>query len=320
MLNKKVSIIVATRNRTLQLSEFLDSLVKTQILSDPMIEVIIVDNAPDDNSTLELCRKFPVVYVIEKQIGESFALNAGVRASKGEYVINTDDDIIVNDKDWVNKLLENFENQPNLGYVAGNVRAYNTDNSMASLWDKKGGLSKGEDSRYYKNNDLKKNHRYFPWPINKIAAGANNIVPRKVYDGVGPYATFLGGGSPIGHGNSLEFVYRIIKAGYDVKYDSKAEIYHYHPTTENSLKRKLYIYGIGNSAYQLYIFAKYKDLRSLYWGLLGHHLYVVRNLFRSLVGKYAFTPTYVLRSLQGSLMGTISFLPKYLLRNRHLYL
>lgn len=319
MLNKKISIIVATRNRAKSLEQFLKSLIKTSILGDPNIEVVIIDNNPDDDSTTELCRKYPVVYVKEKRVGESIALNTGMKVSKGEYIINTDDDIVVKDKNWVKKLLQNFLDNPNLGYVSGNVCVYNSENNIANLWQKKGGLSKGTYSKLYKNEDLIKDYKLIPWPINKIAAGANNMISRKVFNKVGPYATFLGGGSPIGHANSLEFVYRVIKAGYDVKYDSTAIIFHKHPTDETSLKNKLYIYGIGNSAYQLYIFAKHLDFRSLYWGLLGHHLYVIKNLLKSFFNKYPLPPSYVLKSLEGSLVGTFYFILKYPFRNKNIY-
>ncbi|MDD2482841.1 MAG: glycosyltransferase family 2 protein [Candidatus Shapirobacteria bacterium] len=319
MLNKKVSIIIATRNRAESLKQLLESLKKIYILGDPNIEVVIIDNNSTDNSTLDLCNKYPVVYIKENRKGESFALNTGMKVSNGEYIINTDDDVIIKDKNWVEKLLQHFTKNKNLGYVSGNVCIFNDKNNVANLWEKKGGLSKGINSKLYKNIDLIKDYKMIPWPINKIAAGANNMISRKVFDKVGPYATFLGGGSPIGHGNSLEFVYRVIKAGYDVEYDSTAIIYHKHPTDKKSLKNKLYTYGVGNSAYQLYIFAKHFDFRSLYWGLLGHHLYVIKNLLKSFFKKYPLPPSYVLKSLEGSLIGTFSFILKYPFRNKKIY-
>lgn len=319
MLSDKVSIIIATRNRAKSLAKLLDSLIEIGITKDPNVEIVIIDNAPDDSSTEDLCKNYPVVYSRENQSGESFALNKGMRVSKGKYVVNTDDDIIVTDKKWLEKLLSNFKEIPNLGYVSGNVLAINTENAIASTWEKKGGLSKGNKSVLYTNRQLFEKYRFSPWPINKIAAGANNMIPRKIFEEVGSYATFLGGGSPIGHANSLEFVYRIIRAGYDVKFDSSASVYHAHPTSEISLKKKLFTYGVGNSAYQLYLFAKFSDFRCLFWGLIGHHIYVARNLIKSIFGLYSLPVNFTIFSLMGSLSGTIQFFIKYPFRNKKLY-
>lgn len=319
MLSKKVSLIVATRNRASDLEKLLNSFVITGLITDKNLEVVIIDNAPDDNSTEILCKKYKVRYCRENQRGESFALNLGMKIATGEYVVNTDDDVIIKDKAWLQKLLNNFMTNTNIGYVSGNVLALNTENDVAITWEKKGGLSKGKHSKLYTHEELITKYRFVPWPINKIAAGANNMVPMKVFRQVGPYATFLGGGSPIGHANSLEFVYRVIRAGYDVKFDSSPVVYHLHPSDKLTLKKKLFTYGVGNSAYQLYLFAKFGDLRCMYWGLLGHHLYVIRNLLTSVLGMYPLSATYVIYSLIGSISGTIQFLYKYPFRDKNLY-
>ena len=57
---------------------------------------MIVDNAPDDNSTEELVKTFPQVrYVREPRKGLDIARNAGARAASCPIVAYTDDDVLI---------------------------------------------------------------------------------------------------------------------------------------------------------------------------------------------------------------------------------
>ncbi len=69
--------------------------------------MIIVDNNSPDNTrevVLERIESFPVPlhYLMEKEQGRSAALNAGIRAAKGEILAITDDDVRVDPKWLVN--------------------------------------------------------------------------------------------------------------------------------------------------------------------------------------------------------------------------
>ncbi len=61
-----ISIVVCTRNRTKQLAECLKSLFALEYST---YEIIIVDNAPDNEDTYNLAKKFPVRYVREERPG-----------------------------------------------------------------------------------------------------------------------------------------------------------------------------------------------------------------------------------------------------------
>lgn len=172
---------------------------------------------------------------------------------------------------------------------------------------KKGGLSKGNRDKYFPKKDFNKKNLK-PWPLTKFCAGANCMIPRKILKKVGGYCEYFGPGAPIGHGESLEIGYRIIKAGYELYYDSKATIFHKHPKTEREIKEKLKLYGIGDTAIHMYLFLKYKDLRSLFWSLGGHQLYLIGNMLKSIMGQYPLRIDYIMYSLAGSSLGGITFL------------
>src|SRR5690349_2349322 len=99
----KFSVIIATYNRADELVKTLESLSKLQ--SNGPWEVIIVDNNSSDNTrevVLGAVASFPVPlhYIMEKEQGRSAALNAGIRASQGEILAITDDDVRV-DEHWL---------------------------------------------------------------------------------------------------------------------------------------------------------------------------------------------------------------------------
>ena len=68
-----VSVVVCTRDRTDDLRLCIESLLE---LTTPAHEILIVDDAPGDDSTKELCREYPVTYVLEPLPGQSRARTA----------------------------------------------------------------------------------------------------------------------------------------------------------------------------------------------------------------------------------------------------
>ncbi len=302
MEDKKFSIIVATKDRPESIKDFLISLRDTEIISRKDVEVIIVDNNSKYGQIKNICKIYRAIYYKECKLGKSYALNKGIELSKGRYLIFTDDDIVIKNNNWLNQLYRPFEKMPKLGYVSGNILAFNRRNAVADLWEKKGGLSKGSKEKYFSKELLSK-FRFIPWPLTKICAGANCIIPKKVLLEVGGYNPIFGPGGRMGHGESLLIGYEIIKKGYELYYNPEAIVYHKHPTDAFSLKRKLFLYGMGDTGIHAFIFAKYKDFRSLFWGIFGHPLYTIKNLVKSVFKRYALPPSYAFHSFKGSLIG-----------------
>src|SRR6516165_9296550 len=72
-----LSVIVCTRNRTQALSTCIASLMNQ---SDRAFELIVVDNAPDDDQTMTLLLQYPSIrYVREERAGLDFARNKGIQ-------------------------------------------------------------------------------------------------------------------------------------------------------------------------------------------------------------------------------------------------
>lgn len=118
----KYSIVIATYNRAADLRGTLASLAALR--PDGPWEVIVVDNnSPDDTKHVVdgAAPGFPTElrYIFEGRQGRSPALNAGIRAARGEIVVTTDDDVRV-PPDWLNAAATGLETL-DCDYVGGRV-------------------------------------------------------------------------------------------------------------------------------------------------------------------------------------------------------
>jgi glycosyltransferase involved in cell wall biosynthesis len=83
-----VSVIILAANR----SEFLLTAIESVLSqTDPAIEIIVVDDGSNEDTKLTVRNRYPgVIYIHHPNDGAVSAKNAGIRTSKGEYVIFLD--------------------------------------------------------------------------------------------------------------------------------------------------------------------------------------------------------------------------------------
>jgi glycosyltransferase involved in cell wall biosynthesis len=103
----RLSIIICTYNRAHIILQCLPTII-SEIIKHPFIEVIIVDNNSKDN-TNEVISSFLKVtpnikYIIEEQIGLSYARNRGYKEADSGWVIYIDDDAKIQEG-YINRLL-----------------------------------------------------------------------------------------------------------------------------------------------------------------------------------------------------------------------
>jgi glycosyltransferase involved in cell wall biosynthesis len=118
----RFSIVVPTFNRAADLRSTLASLA-TLSTASPW-EVIVVDNNSTDDTRSVVTGaqdRFPVElrYLFEREQGRSAALNAGIRAARGEILATTDDDVQV-EPDWLDRAGEALDTL-DCHYVGGKV-------------------------------------------------------------------------------------------------------------------------------------------------------------------------------------------------------
>lgn len=110
------SVVVCTRDRVADLERCLQSL-RAQRYQD--FEVIVVDDAPDDQPATDLARRFGARYLLQSSPGVSAARNRGARAAHGQIVAFIDDDAVA-DPDWLLVLADAFQDASITG-VAGRI-------------------------------------------------------------------------------------------------------------------------------------------------------------------------------------------------------
>ncbi|HQS58897.1 MAG: glycosyl transferase family 2 [Gallionellales bacterium 35-53-114] len=112
----EVSIIIRTKNEERWIGHCLEMVFK-QDFKD--IEVILVDNASTDH-TVEVAKRYPLARLINiEKFVPGNALNQGIRASTGKYIVCLSAHCVPKETNWLSVLLANFVNDPNLAGVYG---------------------------------------------------------------------------------------------------------------------------------------------------------------------------------------------------------
>ncbi|MEP6779565.1 MAG: glycosyltransferase family 2 protein [Gemmatimonadaceae bacterium] len=117
------SVVITTYNRGELLADAIKSVLMQQ--GAPSFEVIAVDNNSTDNTReviTALQRSFgeQLRYVFEAKQGASNGRNAGIAASRGEFVAFTDDDVRA-DQNWLATIKREFDANPSTAFVGGRV-------------------------------------------------------------------------------------------------------------------------------------------------------------------------------------------------------
>jgi hypothetical protein len=134
-----VSVIIVNRNTKKELYDCLKSIFEQS--SNCSIEVIVVDNASQDDSQFMVKNEFPIITLIEnsQNLGFARANNIGIKAASGRYVALVNSDVVVL-KDCIEKLISSMDENSDVG-IAG-PKILNADNSLQpscgrfpSLWN-----------------------------------------------------------------------------------------------------------------------------------------------------------------------------------------
>ncbi len=114
-----LSVIIVNYNRKDLLKQCLDSL-RGQSFKD--IEVIVVDNASKDNSVAMIGACYPEVKIIRNTANALFckAQNQGIDASRGDFILCLNNDIIL-DANYLKEMLFSSGLNDRIGMVSGRI-------------------------------------------------------------------------------------------------------------------------------------------------------------------------------------------------------
>ncbi len=249
-----VSVIVATRNRAASLGNCLDALLN---LAYPNYEIIVVDNAPSDESTAKLIRTHysavsavgtRVRYVREDRPGLATAHNAGVRATVAPIVAFTDDDVVV-DEHWLTELVLGFQSAPNVGCVTGMILPAELETAPQIWIEQYSGFSKGFARKVFDLDMNRPDNPLFPYVAGTMGSGASMAFTRAALEQIGGFDPALGAGSKGVGGDDLAAFFDIVTHGFTLVYNPASLLYHWHRRDYDGLRKQAYGYGVGLFAF-----------------------------------------------------------------------
>jgi GT2 family glycosyltransferase len=246
-----VSVIVPTRERAERLGRCLTSILRTAYPVDRR-EVIVVDNDPRTAETRDLLkRSFPGVrYVREDAPGSASARNRGVDHAAGELVVFTDDDVLV-DRYWLLELARAYEDAPAVGAVTGLLVPMELETPAQVWFEQYGGFGRGYERRTYNLTDSRPPDPLFPYSAGVFGTGNSMSFRRSALEAIGGFDPALGNGTPALGGVDSEVLLRTVLEGHTVVYEPRSLAYHAHRRDYAGLRRQIYSYGTGLSAYLL---------------------------------------------------------------------
>jgi glycosyltransferase involved in cell wall biosynthesis len=217
---KSVTVAICTYNRARLLAQTLESFLRLRVPDGVTWELLVVNNDCTDDTDEVVGRyanRLPIVLCHEPRPGLSSARNHAVARARGDYVLWTDDDVLV-DPDWMTKLLEAFDDHQ-AAFVFGRV---------APWWET------APPSWYGRELD---GHfvllDYGPGPFvvterAKQPYGVNMAMRREVFQEVGLFED----GASVAKKCScedVEFFYRVMDRGLRVAYTPHATLRHFIP-------------------------------------------------------------------------------------------
>jgi GT2 family glycosyltransferase len=213
-----VSVVIAARNADGDLDACVRSLLALRYPSD-RLELVVVDNASTDG-TADVLGRFDgaITTVREERLGPAAARNAGIRAARGDVIALVDADCTV-DPGWLEELVPALA-RPQVGIAGGRILAADPANGVERF---------GETihDAYSAVNVWRP-----PYVITM-----NWAARRSLLDEIGMFDEELVRGSDV------DFSYRAVAAGYELRYCPDAVVYHRNERTLAGLFREGWVHG-----------------------------------------------------------------------------
>jgi GT2 family glycosyltransferase len=210
-MKKHISIIIRTKNE----EKWINSCLRSVFDQDyDNFEVVLVDDHSDDK-TLEIASAYPIKLVhYDQPFFPGLSLNVGIQASKGEYIVCLSGHCVPVDSNWIKNLVRNF-NDPETAAVYGRQEPlpYSSDTDKRDLW-----TIFGLDKKVQKKDSFFHN--------------ANSMVRRDIWNAI-PFDEKT---------TNIEdriWAKTVIEKGYQIVYEPKASVYHWHGIHQDGNKERL---------------------------------------------------------------------------------
>ncbi len=218
------SIIIPTWNGKQFLPECLNS-IKPQTFKS--FEVIIVDNGSEDGTERFILDKYKWVKIIrlDKNYGFAYAINRGVRSSKGKYLVFLNNDTSVK-KDWLNNLVLMAEKNPKIASINSKVLNYFNQKKIDGLGIQINEVGQANSVGWNETDNGQFNKPFYIFG----ATGGASLFNKSIFEKVGMFDEnyFM-------YSEEVDWAYRAQFMGYKSMFCPDAVVFHRH---KSSSKRK----------------------------------------------------------------------------------
>ncbi len=250
----QISVLIPTRERPERLERCLDSLLASEYPSE-RLTIVIVDNAPETDATYRVAQGYrdrvDVRYAREDATGSASARNRGLREVETEVVAMTDDDVLV-DRHWLTEVARTFAAFPEADVVSGLLLPSELETDAQLWFEEYGGFSRGFERRIFNLVEHRpEDEPLYPWTAGLFGTGNNFSFRTAALRSMGGFDPALGNGTPALGGVDSEVLLRAVLTGHTIVYEPRAIAMHAHRPDYDGLRRQVYAYGAGLSAYYL---------------------------------------------------------------------
>jgi O-antigen biosynthesis protein len=244
-----VSVVVPTHRRPADLIRCVDSILATQY---PQLEVIVVDNAPQEPETAALVTARysaddRVRYLSEWTPGASRARNRGVRSARGEIIAFADDDVVV-ERHWIAALTHALVANPDIDCVTGLVIPVALDTAVQLWFEQYGGFNRGYEQRVFDLDDRRGNTLLYPYTAGVLGGLGNAAFRRSALRQPDAFDVTLGPGTPAFGAEDQDAFVALLRAGGRLLYEPAALARHRHREEYADLRWQIFTYGAGLAA------------------------------------------------------------------------
>jgi O-antigen biosynthesis protein len=244
-----VSVVVPTCRRPNDVLKCIDSILATNY---PALEVLVVDNAPDEAETARAIeRRYAsdgrVRYLAEPIAGASRARNRGVEAATGEILAFADDDVTV-DRYWLAALVRALALHPDVHCVTGLVIPEALETPIQLWFEQFGGFNRGYARREFDLADHPGDTLLYPYTAGALGGLGNAAFRRSALSDRNAFDVTLGPGTPAFGAEDQDAFVRLLRAGRRILYEPAALVYHRHRDDYSELRWQVFTYGAAMSA------------------------------------------------------------------------
>ncbi len=274
------SVIIPVYNRPSELDELLNSLLKQNY---SQFEVVVIEDGSriSSQSVVEQYQlQLDITYLSQKNLGQGFARNYGMREAKGDFFVILDSDVIL-PPDYL-KMLAHAITSKNLDAFGGPDAAAEDfsplqkamDFAMTSFWTTGGIRGKLKDPSKYQ------------------ARGFNMGVSREVFNKTGGFL------DP-NRGEDIEWSIRIKKAGFKLELVQEAFVFHKRKNTLGSFAKQAFSFGRNRVNVSRF---HPEAIKLVHWMPVFFLLFILSIIFNTLFFQFWIIPHLLLFGIWAGLV------------------